>query len=204
MSWSIHPIPEKNGQKDPKVEALRLAIQNAKALLFCAWPDKGAGFVKKTYPLAFANGRIFSIGAATRDGNPAPKVGDGKPDFFLPGVELGIPVQTKTNERLGERPPETYVTYSGSSLSCALAAGLAAMILHCVRKVDCRHAQSLMRYDGMKKAFESIDMSQHRWLAVDSFFRHQLITQASGTERQRILTTITKSFFSRMDLEYRV
>ncbi|PVH73216.1 subtilisin-like protein, partial [Cadophora sp. DSE1049] len=210
MSWAIDPIPRKNGKEDLAVRRLRTAISKAvgkyAALLFCAWPDKGAGVKNKTYPYSLETESIFTIGAATRDGNPAPRVGDGQPTFFLPGIELGIPLKTeakktivdnepKLYQRTGEQPPGTYQTFSGSSLSCALAAGLAAMILHCSRKVQNKQAWRLNNYEYMKMAFESIDMSEHKWLAVGQRFGNSNIKTAKPSARRQVLNQVVDMFF---------
>jgi hypothetical protein len=210
MSWSIDMIPPKNKKEDERVTKLREAIREAtdgkpgvdkdnEVLLFCAWPDKGKiGPENMTYPKCIDPKQIIDIGAATSDGSPWPKVGDGKPDFFLPGVDLGIPL--KTEKRAGSQPPQEYNTYSGSSLSCALAAGLAAMILYCARRVESNHAWYLKKNENMKSAFKRIKSSEDGWVAVNQFFGHTVIKNAMGDDREKVLREIVKRFVQDMDL----
>jgi len=211
MSWSIDPLTDKNKKEDEGVTKLREAIRWAtdgkpgveekhEVLLFCAWPDKGkTGKNNETYPKSIDPKQIIDVGAATSDGNPSPKVGNGKPDFFLPGIELGIPVNTAT--RTSGQPPEKYKTYSGSSLSCALAAGLAAMILYCAGKVETNHVWYLKKNENMKKAFEKVKSSEDGWVAVNKFFGHYAIKDASSPDkRKKLLKLIVGRFVQDMDL----
>lgn len=167
--------------------------------LFCAMPEKGVGEKNNTYPKAIHPDKIFSIGAATRDGQPWAKTGDEKPDFYFPGVELGIPTERADPGRR-DRPPEKWPTHSGSSLSCALASGLAALILYCAKKVPCeaKDKKYPQKHEGMKEAFESINVSQNRWLHVGTIFDEASIREAVTDDvRKKILDVIVDKFLSK-------
>lgn len=128
MSWNITP-PE-----NPAVRiAFDQAIYKAKAkgaLMFCATMDTG-NFHDHSYPYASNPSHIFRIGAATAEGRTADfTTSDDNIDFILPGHDVVL------NRLFGEdwgkaRPASEAV--SGSSVSTALAAGLAALVLECVR-----------------------------------------------------------------------
>ncbi|KUI56352.1 Major intracellular serine protease [Cytospora mali] len=135
MSWSIEKDTTINSQAKPAElqlsEAINAAV-NKHILLFCANPDKGKDFLENDTLPNSLNNNIFCIGAATQDGVCWSRIDpeDRSCNYFLPGVELGIQVESKTRKNPDD-PPRQWRKHSGSSLSCALAAGLAAMILHC-------------------------------------------------------------------------
>ena len=165
-------------------------------------PDKGAGVKNDTYPKSLREDSVFSIGAATRDGHPWSRTGDEKPDFYLHGVELGIPT-ARADPWKNDRPPEKWHTYSGSSLSCALASGLAALILYCTTIADrkAKDIEYLREHKGMKEAFESINLSVNRWLRVSTLFGETAITEAlRENDKQNVLDKIVDKFLSKRSL----
>lgn len=165
-------------------------------------PDKGAGEKNTTYPKAIHSDRVFSIGAATRDGNPWSKTGDERPDFYFPGVELGIPTERVHHGRK-DRPPEKWHTYSGSFLSCALASGLAALVLYCATIVP-REAKDwayLQTHEGMKTAFESMNVSENRWLPVGTLFGEASVLKAlRNDDKKCVLDKIVDKFLRKRKL----
>jgi hypothetical protein len=197
MSWAIDEQDASLMQEDKLIrrqreERLRQAIQLAAdkdILLFCANPDKGAVYTKnKTYPWVLSQSgtsvNIFCIGAATQEKVSWPQISDKDDscDYLLPGVNLGIQVEG-TSSKNTENPPEKWQQYSGSSLSCALAAGLAAMILHCallsgeVTLGDPKW-KWLRTAQGMRNAFTRIQLegstdqtTSSKWLPVRNLFR---------------------------------
>jgi hypothetical protein len=130
MSWAIDKVADDN---DERVSRLRTAVSNAAktVLLFCANPDKGEGRKNDTYPATLST-RVFCIGAANEDGQRWKKISsdDESCSFYLPGVELGIKVAKTANLSKKDvgAPPEDWAKHDGSSLACALATGLAAMV----------------------------------------------------------------------------
>jgi hypothetical protein len=200
MSWAIDKVKLKDDQNDQsklqelklyeeKEEKLREAIFTAAGqgiLLFCANPDKGNGPVIETFPKS-SDSRVFCIGAATQDGHPWGKIAkeDETSDFYLPGVELGVRIdksQALSKRSQPGQPPEKWRKYNGSSLACALAAGLAAMILHCtqiggVGAKDPR-GQNLRTFAGMRDALQNIYVSKDKWLSVNRVFGHKELKEA--------------------------
>lgn len=122
MSWSVR-APAPGPEQDRWQNVMSRAIKS-QAILLCAASDQGdAG--AETYPYAANPRYIFSIGAATSNARPADYV---KPDdihFLFPGH--GVLLKDDSPDRsLGS-------VQHGSSVATALAAGLAALVLECVR-----------------------------------------------------------------------
>ncbi|KAF5706216.1 hypothetical protein FGLOB1_7536 [Fusarium globosum] len=135
MSWTIkkgHAKDENEGKDDFK--ALEDALQNAakKSLLFCAAPDEGSllsSVFGSYYPVGYAavSHSIFRIAAATSDNQISVRSGEeGLIDFLLPGHDVARR-QTNHNHAVNQE------YHTGSSVANALAAGLAALIMNCVR-----------------------------------------------------------------------
>jgi hypothetical protein len=166
MSWAADLEVDSLDQTNLS-EVLRKAMDVHKIPVFCANPDKGRGYnVNKTYPYIAYPDKIFCIGAAASSGSHWSKIDpeDKSAHFYLPGVDLGIHVHTREGE---DQPPSKWEKYSGSSLSCALAAGLDAMILHIAKvcEVPEENWKSLKSRDGMRQAFQKIDVgSDHNCL----------------------------------------
>lgn len=149
-------------------------------LLFCSAPDTGESSVTDShYPFNCEGvSKIFRIGAAQVTGKAYPWVGT-QVDYILPGEKVGM----KTTDMV--RPIEDKVLRTGSSVATALAAGLAAMVIHCVRLgavynhyqrnqtgVSEQSVRAIKTYKGMKAAFETISKRDRR-LGVDSFFKNR-------------------------------
>lgn len=209
MSWAIDAEESKIS---PLKDAINLAI-NAQILLFCANPDKGRNEQEnKTYPLRINSDRIFCIGAGTRSGdrweNIAP--GDTSCNYFLPGVELGFPPENSTNRaRREDDPPTEWKTHSGSSLSCALAVGLAAMILHCaqfhkdvIAEPDSNDKWKWLKsHTGMQNAFNSM-ASGDKWIPVRNMFG-QLQLAKDSARLTTLQEEVVDRFFVNMRLKKR-
>ncbi|GKZ36540.1 hypothetical protein AbraIFM66950_007660 [Aspergillus brasiliensis] len=126
MSWTIQETEDNQSSITALQDAIRAAL-DAKILLFGAASDKGA-VTEIEYP-CFFDRRIFRIGASTSDGRVYGPSGNPQHlSFIFPGhkisprspyLEKGLPIDSEEK--------------SGSSISTALAAGLAALVLHCVR-----------------------------------------------------------------------
>ncbi|SPO02208.1 uncharacterized protein DNG_04881 [Cephalotrichum gorgonifer] len=179
MSWAIDKASGPDG------DALRNAIHKAasKSILICAHPDKGQGQTNDTFPYSADTRRILCIGAANQDGMRWDKIdaNDTSCNYFFPGVELGIQVRRKgrkEGKNLGNpgNPPQEWKKHSGSSLACALATGLAAMILRCALISGMGPADPkwmwLRSSGGMDKAFKAIvgDQPGSKWPAVQNVF----------------------------------
>ena len=181
MSWAIEPVAF-TGTANEEVEKLKSAIQKAaskRILMFCALSDRGGRENRGTYPKSLAEGDIFSVGAASKDGHPWPRTGDEHADYYLPGVELGIPVENIDGKIKGQ-PPEKWHIYNGSSLSCALATGLAALVFWCTQQVRPGKRYYLQQAIGMKAAFKNIGVSDRGWLHVNTLFGNSSVGKALG------------------------
>lgn len=124
MSWCVKKPNDSSDEKIKFDEALKNAM-NKGILLFCSSGDEG-NLETETYPGVYqgGNGKIFKIGAARATG----KSDDGTPhdshtSYLLPGHNIRDRHSNNPQGRL----------HTGSSVSTALAAGLAALVRHCVR-----------------------------------------------------------------------
>lgn len=208
MSWAIDE--KASDYKTKRVNALRDAIKLAadnNILLFCANPDKGLGHQNNTYPKQLDANRVFCIGAATQDGNRWREIDptDTSCDYFLPGVELGIQVETNksSSKKNVDEPPSSWRTYSGSSLSCALAAGLAAMILYCTQVSGVSATDPKWKWlksdGGMRNALDSIHVTPNKWLPVRRMFGQSAFLGATNEVKKQLLREeVVAKFFARM------
>ncbi|KAJ4361131.1 uncharacterized protein N0V89_001700 [Didymosphaeria variabile] len=152
-------------------------------LLFCSAPDTGESSSRDTHYPFNCDGisKIFRIGAAQVTGKPYPWTGN-QVEYILPGENVGM----KPSDMF--RPNEDKVLRTGSSVATALAAGLAAMIIHCVRLgavynfhknnrigVSERSIRAIKTFKGMKAAFQTISKSDwakgDKSLEVETFFK---------------------------------
>jgi len=128
MSWTVKETEENHESIAQLREAIKLAL-DARILLFCAAGDTGNLSVVE-YPWSYDQRRIFRIGAATADGRVWGPTGaaPGSLSFIVPGYK----VVSRNPYREGALPDD-FEERTGSSIATALAAGLAALVLHCVR-----------------------------------------------------------------------
>lgn len=111
-------------------KALKTAVDKG-ILIFCASPDEGSqtdATFRQYYPVGYdeVSSRLFKIGAATAHNRGiAQSARDSQLDFLLPGHEI---------EAVGENPMRDGKSLlTGSSVATALAAGVAALVIYCVR-----------------------------------------------------------------------
>lgn len=164
MSWTI----KRAGQNKDVLEDLEKAVQDAhkaKIVMFCAVSDQ-ANFQEPVCPAG--DGNTITIGAETDAGDPWPHVGKNPVDFFLPGVDVKVKDQT----------------LSGSSIATALAAGLAAVIRHCI-VIACpdRNELPVDGYVGMKEAFQTMCGTGQKSLEVWRFFETDFASAKAGPEK---------------------
>lgn len=125
MSWTI--------KRPTEPATFDNAIKNASTktkpvLMFCSASDQGH-FPDHTYPHSSNPNSVFRIGASKATGAFADSVGDPTTlDLAFPGHEVVVDDHAG-HEHLGSR----FASHTGSSVATALAAGLAALILECVR-----------------------------------------------------------------------
>ena len=148
-------------------EAVTAAVQK-NIIMFCSATDDiqvgGMDFL----PYQKAPKYIFRIGAATALGTRDPYAEDEKTiDYFFPGNQVAEPWNPKAEGKV--------IYHDGSSVSTALATGLASLIIYCAILVRTYHKSVTMsttsgpyetfqgfvdllkKRDNMKRAFDSID-----------------------------------------------
>ncbi|PTB65121.1 hypothetical protein BBK36DRAFT_20935 [Trichoderma citrinoviride] len=143
MSWTIVKN-ETNAHDIERLDrALRKADDRKSLLLFCASPDNGEMADAKAetfYPFGCENvNSLFKMAAATVDGNRVSMAGS-RFDYSLPGHEVedssqGIGEIAREALQKNRQASETEHSglKTGSSIATALGAGLAALIIYCVR-----------------------------------------------------------------------
>ncbi|KAL6695518.1 hypothetical protein J3F84DRAFT_374578 [Trichoderma pleuroticola] len=135
MSWTLPKSSAENETKDELHEILEVAVKR-KVIMFCSSPDEGK-FTELDYPSGPWRSRFFRIGAARADGSVFEWTTEDGISFILPGVDV-------VKEQAGRTSSETqsfgvtsrvadFKYETGSSVATALAAGLAAMIIYCVK-----------------------------------------------------------------------
>ncbi|KAH6603973.1 hypothetical protein Trco_007419 [Trichoderma cornu-damae] len=136
MSWTLPMSEDKSGSKDRLHNAIQKAV-DSKALMFCSAPDEGK-FTKLDYPSGPWRERFFRIGAARSDGTVFQWTPEDGITYVLPGVEVvrdqisGSSFDMLSAGSVTKRV-EDFKYETGSSVATALAAGLAAMIIYCVK-----------------------------------------------------------------------
>ena len=190
MSWTVQKNVDLDNDNLPDIQrlenALKLAVQK-NMLLFCSAPDIGEAsreLLGLYYPFGCSgvSDGIFRIGAAKADGSMYGWSGRGDSvDFILPGHN----VEVREEDKISEEPD---APLTGSSVATALAAGLAALIIHCVRlgavynwcngnddqanAVNKDTLVAIRRLDCMKAAFRSISNGDKDCrVEVDGLFR---------------------------------
>lgn len=133
MSWTTKPLENQTDR-----ESFDKVIQDAHKkgiLMFCSASDNG-NFEEFTYPYSANPGTLFRIGAASKDGTIPTFVG-GDMNFILPGQDVTI----KDVDEPGatQNQSDSSALHTGSSVATALAAGLAALVIECVR-LAAKHA----------------------------------------------------------------
>ncbi|KAG5766076.1 hypothetical protein H9Q72_005869 [Fusarium xylarioides] len=175
MSWTVKETVEKRDGVNTFRQAIKDAL-DAGILLFCAAADTGA-ITEVEYPWSFDRQRIFRIGAATADGRVWGPTGNPQNlSFILPGHK----VVSRNPHREGALPDD-FEERTGSSVATALAAGLAALILHCVNlavvhgkehpsttAVSAEDLERLANHDDMYNVLRGIglDEGQQRFIEV--------------------------------------
>lgn len=194
MSWSITGDPKSMNEADEAgfkrlKNIMSEAVGSYKGtklppLLFCAAADDGIASDKDKYELPSNMDwkELFRIGAATNALQTWVKVT--KPaerDFFFPGVD--VPDLRENFQYAYDSLDADPYGNSGSSIACALAAGQAALILHCVKlgiyytkkmelekragreEIKEEDLKAMKKFDNMRGAFEIVcteNLSKHK------------------------------------------
>ncbi|KAM7190402.1 Peptidase S8/S53 domain containing protein [Rhypophila sp. PSN 637] len=213
MSWTVGP-PENDTVRRDLEKAITDAA-NENTLMFCSASDKGAN-QNETYPSKATN-NIFKIGAANPAGRPDQWVRN--VDFIFPGsntvehdAKSSFFVSTTSSDGQvlpGVTTKETLVV-SGSSIATALAAGLAALLLHCVqvriflgvseeeKKILRAKFEGLKTHDQMKQAFKKIGVTEDNLVTVWEVFGNDeklgSMLTGDGRQLQVVINKATKRF----------
>ncbi|KAJ4111451.1 hypothetical protein NW768_011804 [Fusarium equiseti] len=205
ISWTIYR--DKNNKDD--LERLRKALSRADdlgILVFCSAPDIGSErsqTLQDYYPYGCEtlSPCVFRIGASNAEGisHKNDKI---NVDYMLPGYNVHLREDDQLNEVDGL--PKT-----GSSVATALAAGLAALVIHCVRisaiysfyaknpidsdYINLDSFKEVKRLKGMKAAFNAIDSKNayidkdDKNLRVGTFFKgHGEVLKPDGQNGDEI------------------
>lgn len=141
--------------------AIAEAVKNDKRLLICSAADDIRLVGDNTLPYSEASGQILCIGSTGPLANRDPGSGsENSITYYLPGNQVA------EEQRPHSAKPVVY--HNGSSVSTALAAGLASLIMYCCQCLYSSGAgdeykiwaQALREHTNMRKAFSSIN----RWL----------------------------------------
>ncbi|EXL78263.1 hypothetical protein FOPG_07438 [Fusarium oxysporum f. sp. conglutinans race 2 54008] len=170
MSWTLPIESGKDHMKEELHAVLKRAVEN-KVLMFCSAPDKGK-FTELDYPSGPWPNSFFRIGAAYSNGTVfqwTPEVGI---TYILPGVDV-VQDQIKGGSSKSGEGSKSGKNLTGSSVATALGAGLAAMIIYCVKAsilsvktanqnkaaihpIPDDRAIQVAKPDAMKRAFASL------------------------------------------------
>ncbi|KAH7120547.1 hypothetical protein EDB81DRAFT_952433 [Dactylonectria macrodidyma] len=219
MSWTL-PMPKgSNGVKDTLHTVLQKAVEN-KVLMFCSSPDEGK-FSELDYPSGPWPDDFFRIGAARADGTVFEWTQDDGITFVLPGVDV---VKDQVGNSSFDMPSSGGVTNrvvdfkyeTGSSVATALAAGLAAMVIYCVKAsilavktanqntgpivgiaIPDNGGDLVARPDAMRAAFRSLGKKTHNnfiqvWEELDKISDILERTRARGSSPEAKLACIKR------------
>lgn len=202
ISWTL-ARPSGNLRADFD-EAMRYAISK-NVLMFCSCRDGDYHDTIDYYPAAFRQDAVIKVGAAKGNQKPCDFAGQIKNlDFLFPGVDV-----LRGNASSGQR------TETGSSVATALGAGLAALILCCVRIAqfhapddsisNVKVMADLHNRDAMVKAIKSFGMSSSEatgrkfvevWRKLDEI--NDKIGRQSERGKRDLVTKLAKELVSHL------
>ncbi|KAK7402652.1 hypothetical protein QQX98_011598 [Neonectria punicea] len=190
MSWTFERKGGANDDHEKRfIDLITTAVASNKVIFFGALPDKGPTVDTHNFvPVGVKN--VIRIGSATIHGDTSQDNLHAEPDFLLPGEEL-------------EFQPGKHVR--GSSYATAYAAGLAAMVLYCLRAYDllnedvgddrlAKALASAKTTEGMTVIFRSLSQTNHNKRSDRGAFVKPYITFGqdfnSGASEATILSRI--------------
>ena len=180
MSWTFLMKGNSGDEYETKfIQLVREAVASKKFILFGALPDKGIATLTNEYAPVGIEG-VIRIGSATKYGESSKENVLAKFDFLLPGEDI----QTDTGDIV-----------RGSSYATAYAAGLAAMVLYCVKAhrmlndfSDGDHMAKALDIakdvDGMKKIFKRLSRTSSDDVAKEGAFIQPYFTFGQDFEEQ--------------------
>ncbi|KAL7928909.1 hypothetical protein V8C35DRAFT_316826 [Trichoderma chlorosporum] len=199
MSWTIRKLAKKPSNapgfgvgeehkvspEEVAMEKLHMAIEHAKKhniLMFCSAADDIQLLGRDSLPFSAAPDCIFRIGAALPKGQRDPTSEDVKTiSYFFPGNQVA--------EAKNPRSSKPIEYHDGSSVSTALAAGLASLIIHCTNvlknygnsKVFAEWSLKLRNHTNMRRAFDNINSPHENY--DDRKFLHVWKMFGDATDR---------------------
>ncbi|KAL6695387.1 hypothetical protein J3F84DRAFT_408366 [Trichoderma pleuroticola] len=211
MSWTIRKLAKKIGsvpnaldigtdeehKRSPEevaMDALQKAIEKAKSrniLMFCSAADDIQLLGRESLPFSAASDCILRIGAALPKGQRDPTSEDFNTiSYFFPGNQVA--------EARNPRSSKPVEYHDGSSVSTALAAGLASLIIYCTNVVKTYYDDSrpftdwalkLRNHKNMRTAFDNInspDYDDKKFLPVWKTFGDatERINNAQGEKKK--------------------
>ncbi|KAI0968531.1 hypothetical protein F4678DRAFT_192806 [Xylaria arbuscula] len=132
ISWTVREETGPNEDNSEYIARIKKALRQAAEtkVVFCSAPDTGEmsrDELSSYVPVGSGVQGLFRIGAAKADNTPWPQAGDHNIiDYVLPGHD----VREKQGHKVNQNDNSLN---SGSSIATALAAGLAALMIHIVR-----------------------------------------------------------------------
>ncbi|KAL7903704.1 peptidase S8/S53 domain-containing protein [Trichoderma velutinum] len=128
MPWTIKP-PTESAKKAEFDHAINNALNLKGPLMFCAASNQGKS-ANMMYPHG-SNPNSFRIGAVKATGAKLDVVGDAQElGFLFPGEEV---LTDDIYQDVQDKTFQNFEAHSDSSVATALAAGLAALVMECVR-----------------------------------------------------------------------
>ncbi|KAK4205446.1 putative peptidase [Triangularia verruculosa] len=183
ISWTVKKPKDRERDADLKDlgDAMKRAL-DAGILIFCAAGDAG-NFSDEEYPYEFDRSRIIRIGAATDDGRPWERSGDTHSlNFIFPGCSV-VSRHSSSNSPI----PNHFQENTGSSVATALAAGLAALVLHCVRLAAIMSENAKERVNGNGVGGEGVvagPVEAARLNNLKDYRNMKLVFQKIGVDRE--------------------
>lgn len=237
MSWTIRKLAKKSSgapntvqaigtgaeykksSEEVAMEALQKAIEQArseKILMFCSAADDIQLLGRESLPFSAAQDCIFRIGAAMPKGQRDPTSEDVKSiSYFFPGNQVA--------EARNPRSSKPVEYHDGSSVSTALAAGLASLIMYCtnvvktyyeaVKENDLKTRETitdwglkLRSHKNMRTAFDNInyqDYEDRKFLPVWKIFGEatERINNAEGEKKIDELETLVRDLCHKLEAE---
>lgn len=163
MSWTIEST-----ESDHDIQELKKSIDAAKKAnitMLCAFSDQGNNAPENTFP-GFWKNECWTIGAATSRGDASTLVDKNRVDFLFPGEQIIVDPEASALTSSSPKPE------NGSSISTALAAGTAALLLFITQLVEPAFYTKLREPDRLKKAFEDLcakETGNPKYFAAQNF-----------------------------------
>ncbi|KAM0520616.1 hypothetical protein ACHAPE_003013 [Trichoderma viride] len=229
MSWTVRKLAKKaavlpsvldigfnEGHKmspeEVAMDALQKAIEKAKSrniLMFCSAADDIQLLGRESLPFSAASDCILRIGAALPKGQRDPASEDFKTiSYFFPGNQVA--------EARNPRSSKPIEYHDGSSVSTALAAGLASLIIYCTHVVNTYKngarpfadwALGLRNHKNMRIAFDNInsqDYDDRKFLPVWKMFGNaaeRIENAQEEKEKIEVLENLVRSLCHKLEAD---